>query len=90
MHALWRVVEKELNHEKAHAGKRAGEKGVAGAVNGSSPSHPRRLKPGVTTAKITTSLRIEANKLEAPALKDSPRSGDGCASTIWWSKASTT
>jgi len=27
MHALWRVAEKELSHEKAHAGKRAGEAG---------------------------------------------------------------
>ena len=29
MHALWRVVEKELNHEKAYAGNRAGEEGAA-------------------------------------------------------------
>jgi chromosome partitioning protein len=30
MHALWRVVEKELNHEKAHARDRAGEEDIAG------------------------------------------------------------
>jgi chromosome partitioning protein len=30
MRALWRVVEKELSHEKAHARKRTGEEGAAG------------------------------------------------------------
>jgi chromosome partitioning protein len=30
MRALWRVVEKELNHEKAHARDRAGEEDAAG------------------------------------------------------------
>ena len=31
MHALWRVVEKELTNEKAHAANRPGEEGEAGA-----------------------------------------------------------
>lgn len=41
MTALWRLVEKELNHEKAHAGHRAGEEastgsgaGIRGAASG--------------------------------------------------------
>jgi chromosome partitioning protein len=32
MHALWRVVEKELAHEKAHARDRAGEEGAGTGV----------------------------------------------------------
>ena len=64
MRALWRVVEKELNDEKAHPAKRAGTKGGPARPPARSPEQ-QPAKKVADDGRMSTSLRIEPERLEA-------------------------